>query len=626
MGRDFPRKDEGVAPSDELVERVLELADRCGRQDLRERLTTARRRTADPNIRVPVVGEAGQGKSRLINALVGAPVCPVDEDVVAAAPIVVRHGAVPKAVLLWTPAAGGGPAGDGTYESEPVPLAEFVARIAADGDAQAAARVVRGEVELPRTLLSGGLQLVDTPGVGGAGGTRSLATIDLLPSARAVVFTSDASQAFTATEMTFLRQVLALCPHVVCAVTKTDAHGSWRRIVELDREHLAAEGLDLPVLPVSAGLALLALQRQDRDLYEESGLSALADHLRHRVVDRAESLAQASLLHDLTTITEHLALAQRTELAALEDPDSGRARASALETARAEAEDLKRRSSRWQQVLADGVTDLMSDIDYDLRDRARVVVREAEDAIDAQDPGANWDDLTEWLDERVAQAVADSYVWAGQRSEWLATRVIEQFAEDGGTALPELFVADVDEVLGTLVDVADIDRGSLTLRERVLIGLKGSYTGVLMTGLATSLMGLAIINPVSLAAGAVIGTKAYRDDQAARRHRRQAEAKAVVRRHLDEVVFQVGKQLKDRLRMVQRTLRDLIADTAEEMSRSAADAVRAASRAAKVATAEREARIRQVRQELARVERLAQDIAGAAAPAAAPAATGRGAG
>ena len=606
-----------MPPSDELAERVLELADRSGRQDLRERLTAARRRTADPSVRVPVVGEAGQGKSRLVNALVGAPVCPVDEDAAAAAPIVVRHGAVAKAVLLRTPTAGGGPGG-GTHDAEPVPLAEFATRIAADGDAQAAARVVRGEVELPRTLLTGGLQLVDTPALGG---NRSLATVDLLPSARAVVFVSDASQPFTATEMTVLRQVLALCPHVLCAVTKTDAHGSWRRIVELDREHLTAEGLDVPVLPVSAGLAVLALQRRDRELYEESGLSALADHLRHRVVDRAEALAQASLRHDLTTITEHLALAQRTELAALGDPAGGRARAEALDAARAEAEDLKRRSSRWQQVLADGVTDLMSDIDYDLRDRARAVTREAEDAIDAQDPGANWDELTAWLDERVAQAVADSYVWAGQRSEWLATRVIEQFAEDGGTALPELFVADVDEALGALVDVADIDRGSLTLRERVLIGLKGSYTGVLMTGLATSLVGLAIINPVSLAAGAVIGTKAYRDDQAARRHRRQAEAKAAVRRHLDEVVFQVGKQLKDRLRMVQRTLRDLITDTAEEMSRSAADAVRAATRAAKVATAEREARIRELRQELTRIERLAQDIAGEPAPVTA----GRGA-
>ena len=100
----------------------------------------------------------------------------------------------------------------------------------------------------------------------------------------------------------------------------------------------------------------------------------------------------------------------------------------------------------------------------------------------------------------------------------------------------------------------------MSLRERMLIGLRGSYTGVLMIGLVTSLAGMALLNPISLAAGVLLGRKAYNDDEAARRQRRQTEAKAVVRRHLDEVVFQVSKHLKDRLRQVQRTLRDLIGD------------------------------------------------------------------
>ena len=45
---------------------------------------------------------------------------------------------------------------------------------------------------------------------------------------------------------------------------------------------------------------------------------------------------------------------------------------------------------------------------------------------------------------------------------------------------------------------------------------------------------------------------------------------------------------------MQRTLRDLITDTVDEMSRTLADALRAAQRAAKVATAEREARMREL--------------------------------
>jgi hypothetical protein len=500
----------------------------------------------------------------------------------------------------------------------PVPVGSLAAELAraAAGDG---GRLRAAEVALPRRLLEGGLQLVDTPGVGGAGSTAALRTIDLLPAATAVLVVSDASQEFTAPEMAFLRQAAALCPAVVCVLTKTDASPEWRTIAELDRGHLARVGLDLPVLPVSASLALLAVQREDRGLHEESGMGVLAAHLRREVVDRAGTLARRSTVHDLTSVTDQLALSLRTELAGLQDPARNDELVARLEGARNRVEDLRRRSSRWQQVLADGVTDLMADIDHDLRDRARVITREADEAIDAHDPGPLWDDLTEWLDERIGGAVADSYVWASQRSEFLAAEVVDQFARDGGAALPDLPIGDGAEVLGSLVDLDDIDRGVMTVPQRVLIGMKGSYSGVLMTGLITSMVGFGLINPISLAAGVVIGTKAYRDDRATRRQRRQAEAKAAVRRHVDEVVFQVGKQLKDRLRGVQRTLRDLVSDTADEMSRTLADALRAAQQSVKVAAAERDARVRELRRQLALVERLAADVAALPGREAAPA-------
>ena len=337
-------------------------------------------------------------------------------------------------------------------------------------------------------------------------------------------------------------------------------------------------------------------------------MGALVTHLRREVADRAEVLNRRALVHDLTAVTEHLKLAVRSELAGLEDPASREELVRELEVARSAADDLRRRSSRWQQVLADGVADLVADIDFDLRDRSRAVIREAEEAIDAQDPGPAWPELAEWLDRRIAGAVADSYVWAEQRSEWLATRVIEQFARDGGGAVPALSVGGARDALESLVDLPEMDDGSMTLRERTLIGLRGSYTGVLMTGLVTSLAGMAIINPVSIAAGVLLGRKAYNDDKLQRLQRRRAEAKTVVRRHLDEVVFQVGKHLKDRLRTVSRTLRDLITDTAEEMSRSLADAVAAAQRSTREATAEREARIRVLRQRREQLDRLAADV------------------
>ncbi|MBK7274791.1 MAG: hypothetical protein IPI13_17145 [Actinomycetales bacterium] len=118
--------------------------------------------------------------------------------------------------------------------------------------------------------------------------------------------------------------------------------------------------------------------------------------------------------------------------------------------------------------------------------------------------------------------------------------------------------------------------GHLSAGEKIYIGVRGSYGGVLMAGLATGLIGLSLINPLSLLAGVLVGRRAYREDAANRLNRRRFEAKNIVRRHVDEVTFQVAKVLRDRLRVVQRTGRDHFGAIADEMHRSLAEATLAA--------------------------------------------------
>ena len=55
-----------------------------------------RQRAQDPSVRVLVVGEPKQGKSSLVNALVGAPVCAVRDDVATVVPTVVRDGSAAR--------------------------------------------------------------------------------------------------------------------------------------------------------------------------------------------------------------------------------------------------------------------------------------------------------------------------------------------------------------------------------------------------------------------------------------------------------------------------------------------------------------------------------------------------
>ena len=55
-----------------------------------------------------------------------------------------------------------------------------------------------------------------------------------------------------------------------------------------------------------------------------------------------------------------------------------------------------------------------------------------------------------------------------------------------------------------------IDR--FTAGQKVFTGMKGSYGGLLMFGLAMTLAGMPMINPVSIGAGALFGGKSIRDE------------------------------------------------------------------------------------------------------------------
>jgi hypothetical protein len=615
-----------VRPSVEFIDRAIQAAEAGERADLVARLQQNRRRLLDPRVRVLVVGEFKQGKSLLVNALVTAPVCPVDDDVATAVPTVVSHGEQPSAALVWLANPNGHriaetahPA-EPDYETVPVALEDLDKHVSEAADRGTQRRLVRAEITLPRAILARGLVLVDTPGVGGLGSMHAIHTLAELPMADAVLLVSDAGQEYTQPEIDFLRQAMKLCPNVACVLTKTDLYPHWRRIAELDRMHLSGAGVEAPLLPVSSTVRLHAVRTEDKEVNAESGFEDLLSYLATEVIDKAALLSRRSVANDLLTVTDQLSVPLRAELAAQQDPENNQAVIAELEKARGRAEDLKRRTAKWQQTLNDGVNDLVADIDYDLRDRLRVIIRDGEEAIDEADPGPMWEQFSEWLDQRVAAAVADNFVWANQRAEWLAGQVSDHFAESGDELLPRVQIADTDGVLDRIDMLEEVESGKLGIGTKTLIGMRGSYGGVLMIGVITVLAGMAsLINPISIGAGLLLGVKSYRDDKDSRLKRRRQEAKMALRRHVDEVGFQVGKESKDRLRAVQRLLRDHFTSIAEELTTSLTGAVNAAQKAAKTKSSDREQRIRDLRNELDRIELIQKRARALVEPVGAPA-------
>jgi Dynamin family len=594
---------DALSPAIQTVELALQACDAYQRPDLAVRARQALQRLHHPRVRVLVVGEFKQGKSMLVNALVNAPICPIDDDISTSVPTVVRYEDHPSVTLVRSAQSGatsGG--GDEREERSRVPVEQLASHVSEAGNPGNRAGLKYAEVGIPRHLLADGLELVDTPGVGGLGSVHGSATLAMLPSADAILLVSDAAAEYSRPEIEFLRQAGTVCPNIACVLTKIDLYPEWQRIAELDRGHLASVGIHAELLPTSSVLRLHAVRTEDRQLNAESGFPSLVTFLRERVLGQSERLASLAAANDVVTISDQLAAGMRAELAACEDPEQAGRLVAELDQAKRRADDLRDRGARWHQVLNDGIADLNADVDYDLRDRMRVVVREAEKLLDGADPGKIWDQFAAQVEEQTAAAAAANFLWATERARWLAGQVAELFEEDGGRSLPRLRTAS-----GAPQMIAELDRPDAEkfgVGQRAFVGLRGGYMGTLMAGMASTFMGLTLLNPISAAAGLLMGGKMVRDESRRLLDRRRMEAKNTVRRYVDDVSFQVGKQSRDMLRAMQRELRDHFMARSDELVRSAQESLLAADRALQTGEADRQQRIADLRAEVERITAL----------------------
>ncbi|MGI8647593.1 MAG: Isoniazid-inducible protein iniA [Acidimicrobiales bacterium] len=598
----------------EAIDLALETIVRYNRPDLNSRLRQARARLQNGYIRVLVVGEFKQGKSLLVNGLVRAPVCPVYDDVATSVPTVVHYADAPVAALVRILDSGGDPSStEGRVERVELPISELAQHISdqhisGNGSSNTTPRWHHAEVGIPRAELAGGLELVDTPGVGGLNSVHGAATMTALPSADAVLLVSDASQEYTAPELDFLRQAVKVCPNVACILTKTDLYPEWRRIAELDRGHLAAAGIDAELLAVSSTLRVHAIRSSDADLDAESGFPALMSYLTDRVVGQADLLACRSTAHDVLAVTGQLAGNLRSEYAAHSDPQAVGEVIKQLSQAQQHAEALKERSARWQHTLNDGVGDLNADIDYDLRDRMREIVREAEEELDnGGDPKKVWEQLSGWVEQEVNSAAAANFLWATQRARWLTGQVGDHFSVEGAEILPKLRT-ETDDALNYVRAMQLRDSEPFGIMQKGLTGLRGSYVGVLMFGMLGTVVGLPLINPFSVGAGLLLGGKGLTDERRRIVARRQSEAKTAVRRYVDDVIFQVGKESRDMLRRVQRDLRDHFTERAEELNLSLKTSLQTAENSVRTSKSQRERRLVEIPSELKHLEALERKV------------------
>jgi hypothetical protein len=610
-----------TAPQSEIVEHALGALVQCeiaveahDRGDLAKRVKHATKRLEDPLTYLLVVGEFKQGKSSLINALLNAPVCPVDDDIATSAPTAVRFADPPAAAVLYRPPDGADDTVEPEREEIPVDrVQEFVTEAANPENER---RVHSVEIGISRPLLAEGLVLVDTPGVGGLGSAHAAITVGALPMADALVFVSDASQEYSGPELQFLETARSLCPNILCVLTKTDFYPEWRKILDLNRAHLDDAGIKAEILPLSSTLRLQALETDDRELDDESGFPVLVDYVKSEVIGAAEQLAVNAAVNDALAVVEQLDAQFRTEKSALDKPEQAGALVADLETAKERAERLRGQAAKWQVTLADGIADLNADVDHDLRTRVRRIVQESDEVIEAADPADIWEEFEPWLYRRVGEDVVNNYKFLQVRAEDLSQRVATHFEVDSADIRARIEFTGAFDV-GQAVDVnTGINTDTMSAPQKLWTGVRGGYMGVIMLSMFGGMVGLTLGPLIPLAAGLVMGRKSLRDEKERQLTIRRNQAKNAFRKYVDEAQFVVGKDSRDRLRMIQRQLRDHYSARAEEFLRSLSESQRAAQTAVQSDQATREQRLRAVQSELDRMNVIRKSIREVAAEAA----------
>ncbi|HEX5202558.1 MAG TPA: dynamin family protein [Actinoplanes sp.] len=599
----------------DVLDATIRTCTEHGRPELAGRLWQRRTQLLDPSLRVLVVGRERQGKSQLINALINAPVCVTGDDRGTAVPTVVRHAARPTAELIRGDEAGAGPhdrlalAADRPAEALTETLADM---------APGSFERLHAEVGLPRELLAAGLALIDTPPLPWEQGAAVGRVRELADTGRAdvLLFACEAGRELAGAELAVLAELSALRPGLVVAFTKTDYAPDWRRDVEANRMRLVQAGVPATVVPTSAALRAHAARTGDHALNGESGFPQLITLLRTLIAAKPDRLSRAAVALIGRAVTDELAVPLRESVAAQRAETAHSDAAARLHEAQRRMDGLRKCTTRWQSRLADEVGDLMSDIEHDLRERTRAVIARSDEIFTESDPLRVWDEFEPWLRDALLETARTSLGWLSERAAWLARSVAAEFPPELGQVLPSWVPAVPGDLPDRVTDLGSPPVERFTLSQKVFTGLRGSYGGVLMFGLATSLTGMSLINPISLSGGALFGGKSIREEGRSLLKRRQATARAAVQRHVDEIYIGMAKDAKDSVRRIQRALRDHFTAVTEDLQDAIVESLRTAKAAADQEASARETRARRVEQELIRLAGLQkQSLALLQAPA-----------
>jgi hypothetical protein len=168
-------------------------------------------RVAEGRFYLACVGQFKRGKSTLLDALLGEAVLPMGVVPVTALPTIVRHGPEPSARVMVR-------GSDWNH----IDIADLESYVSEEQNPENEKDVTAIEVFLPIELLSTGMCLVDTPGIGSVFEANAAATYNFVPHIDAALVVLGADPPISGDELALVTMISRQVENVLFVLNKAD--------------------------------------------------------------------------------------------------------------------------------------------------------------------------------------------------------------------------------------------------------------------------------------------------------------------------------------------------------------------------------------------------------------------
>ena len=282
-------------------------------------------RVSEGRFYVACIGQFKRGKSTLINALIGERILPVGFIPVTAVPTVIRYGAHKKARIQFR---------DGAWQEVSAPdLDQYVSE---EHNPENAKGVEGAEVFVPSALLSTGMCLVDTPGLGSVFAANTAATQAFIPHIDAALVVVGADPPLAGEELALVEAVGRQVQNLILVLNKADRATEAERAAAVGfTQRVLEKRLRCSVGPVFEVSAADRLENRE----PERDWGRLLAALEHLIQGSGRQLIQAAGERGVQRLSEQLLAIITEEREALARPiEESERRIAVMKATIAEAE------------------------------------------------------------------------------------------------------------------------------------------------------------------------------------------------------------------------------------------------------------------------------------------------